>query len=192
MLEKYSAGTSIVALAREYNCDHTSIIFHAKRAGIFFPKSLRKPVIPVAQRPKEWDNLHTQWICCGSKLFGRHKNACAGLERPQRRIPKVSKYQHVFEEKVSAGRTYQEYLDREAEKKMLRLKCASKASVYGVPKPVVDSLPFNFRHTGAAESSRNTDDNKSIGWRGQRAIFATSQEEPSQDLVVDLLSEEEN
>lgn len=191
MLEKYSAGTSIVALAREYNCDHTSIIFHAKRAGIFFPKSLRKPVIPVAQRPKEWDNLHTQWICCGSKLFGRHKNACAGLERPQRRIPKVSKYQHVFEEKVSAGKTYQEYVDREAEKKMLRLKCASKASVYGVPKPVVDSLPFNFRHTGAAESSRNKFYNKTKAWNGPRSMPAASLEEPSLDSEPELLLSED-
>jgi hypothetical protein len=87
MLQDYiSSGLSTEALARKYGGDHTSILFQVKKhkvqRGVPLQKPIReKPVAPPL--PPKYERL----------------------------VPKVHKYQHIFDEPINRGKaSYAEYL----------------------------------------------------------------------------------
>lgn len=68
MLEKYSKGKTISELGREYNCDHTSIVYHVQKNNVGRGKE-------VLLLEKEYKETFGVGYCkhCGMRLEGLHK-----------------------------------------------------------------------------------------------------------------------
>lgn len=163
----------------------------AGNSPMYKPRSAK-----VILNPQNWDRNTRTFSCCDSKTYGLHRKKCTlssgtYIGKQIRLSPFPTGYIPPDPERRNQGRTYQEYLDIESQKKILRLKCSTKASVYGIPKPVIDNLPFNFRNTEVAENSRNKSYSKTKVWSGPHAIPAASLEEPSLDLEPELLLSED-
>lgn len=159
MLERYKSGEKTIALAEAYKCDRTVITFHASRAGLYNPI----PRKTVPDKKSLWNPRIRKWECCGSRTYIRHLNKCIDKYRQILEPSKigVSKYEHLFNERVSPGKTYREYLEEDARRQVVRkFKCAPKVAAFGVPLGVVrKSTSFHdLRQTPGPQSVSKSQD----------------------------------
>jgi hypothetical protein len=90
MLQDYAtSGLSSVALGRKYGCDHTSILYMAKkhnvRRGVPVRIDLKvRPVKLLKSKPVPSPKVH--------------------------HYERIHKYDHIIDEPINAGKTYAEYL----------------------------------------------------------------------------------
>lgn len=94
MLLRLARGAKPVTLAREYGCDHTSILYHARKHEVVRGKTVE---LLVAETDDPIAHLEA-------------------LEDAPKPPTKVYKYQALFEEPLNPGKTYAEYVAAENKK----------------------------------------------------------------------------
>jgi hypothetical protein len=81
-----SSGLTTAALGRKYGCDHTSILFQVKKHKVQRGVPLQKPIREKSVEPPP-------------------------PPKYERLVPKVHKYDHIFDEPINRGKaSYAEYL----------------------------------------------------------------------------------
>lgn len=148
MLSKYQKGDSLFNLGLLYGCDHTSILYQVRKHGLYVPN--RKIARPTPDRVlsdgSRFDRTTYAWSCCGShsqtyhrvhcvhaKKSNHRRRRCAQPNRPYR--PKINRVPLIIDpaDQINQGKNYSELLAEQARRRMLRYRCASKVSAYGIP-----------------------------------------------------------
>lgn len=129
---------------------------------------------------ENWSKALRFFSCCGSRTYGLHRKDCHlhGVPYEKKEVPlpvsPASEFMPSDPENRNKGKMYEEYLTENRQRHMMRMRCAQKVSVFGIPTRALQ--------TEEAPNGRSASYSMSSDSDVPLSTLEASTEEPSLDL----------